>query len=61
VPFVLLCGSSLSTEQATKLREYLMRGGFLFFDDFWGEYEWTNVQEQFHKIVPNTDQGSTVD
>jgi uncharacterized protein DUF4159 len=42
----------LSTEQAAKLREYLMRGGFLFFDDFWGEYEWQNVQEQFHKIVP---------
>src|SRR6185369_3206456 len=29
----------LSTEQAARLREYLMRGGFLFFDDFWGEYE----------------------
>ena len=42
----------LSTEQAARLREYLMRGGFLFFDDFWGEYEWQNVQEQFHKIVP---------
>jgi len=42
----------LSTEQAAKLREYLMRGGFLFFDDFWGEYEWENVQEQFQKIVP---------
>src|ERR1051325_3628337 len=36
----------LSTEQAARLREYLARGGFLFFDDFWGEYEWENVQEQ---------------
>ena len=42
----------LSTEQAARLREYLMRGVFLFFDDFWGEYEWANVQEQFQKIVP---------
>jgi hypothetical protein len=42
----------LSTEQAARLREYVMRGGFVFFDDFWGEYEWQNVQEQFHKIVP---------
>jgi hypothetical protein len=42
----------LSTEQAARLREYVMRGGFIFFDDFWGEYEWQNVQEQFHKIVP---------
>jgi len=42
----------LSTEQATRLREYLARGGFLYLDDFWGEYEWQNVQEQFQKIVP---------
>jgi hypothetical protein len=42
----------LSTEQAARLREYIMRGGFIFLDDFWGEYEWDNVQEQFHKIVP---------
>lgn len=42
----------LSTEQAARLREYIMRGGFIFLDDFWGEYEWDNVQEQFRKIVP---------
>ena len=42
----------LSTEQAARLREYLARGGFLYLDDFWGEYEWQNVQEQFQKIVP---------
>ena len=42
----------LSTEQAARLREYIMRGGFIFLDDFWGEYEWENVQEQFQKIVP---------
>jgi hypothetical protein len=42
----------LSNEQAARLREYIMRGGFIFLDDFWGEYEWQNVQEQFHKIVP---------
>ena len=29
-----------------------MRGGFIFFDDLWGESEWQNVQEQFRKIVP---------
>ena len=42
----------LSTEQAARLREYINRGGFIFFDDFWGEYEWENVQEQFHRILP---------
>ena len=42
----------LTDEQALRLREYIMRGGFIFLDDFWGEYEWQNVQEQFQKIVP---------
>jgi hypothetical protein len=42
----------LSPEQAARLREYIMRGGFLFLDDFWGEFEWQNVQEQFQKVVP---------
>ncbi len=42
----------LSKEDAAKLREYLLRGGFLMLDDFWGEYEWQNVQEQMLKIFP---------
>lgn len=42
----------LSDEQALKLREYLARGGFVFLDDFWGEYEWQNVQQQFRRVLP---------
>lgn len=42
----------LSAEEAAKLREYLLRGGFMMLDDFWGEYEWQNVQEQMRKIFP---------
>jgi uncharacterized protein DUF4159 len=42
----------LSTEQAARLHEYILRGGFIFWDDFWGEAEWENVQEQIHKIDP---------
>jgi hypothetical protein len=42
----------LSTEQAARLHEYIKRGGFIFWDDFWGEYEWQNVQEQIQKINP---------
>ncbi len=42
----------LSTDDAAKLREYLLRGGFLMLDDFWGEYEWHNVQEQMRKVFP---------
>lgn len=42
----------LNPEQAARLREYILRGGFIFLDDFWGEYEWQNVQEQFRRILP---------
>lgn len=42
----------LSDDDAAKLREYLLRGGFMMLDDFWGEYEWQNVQEQMRKIFP---------
>jgi hypothetical protein len=42
----------LSEEEAGRLREYALRGGFLFLDDFWGEYEWRNVQEQMKRVFP---------
>src|SRR5919107_1077524 len=42
----------LSDEEAARLREYVARGGFMFFDDFWGEAEWENVREQMKKVFP---------
>jgi hypothetical protein len=42
----------LSDEEAARLREYVARGGFMFFDDFWGEAEWQNVTEQMKKVFP---------
>jgi hypothetical protein len=42
----------LSEEEAQRLREYVLRGGFLFLDDFWGEYEWDNVREQMRRVFP---------
>jgi len=42
----------LSDEEAARLREYVARGGFMFFDDFWGEAEWQNVREQMKKVFP---------
>jgi len=42
----------LSEEEAQRLREYSLRGGFLFLDDFWGTYEWENVREQMRRIFP---------
>jgi hypothetical protein len=43
----------LSDEHAARIREYVARGGFLFFDDFWGVYEWENLETQLAKVWPN--------
>jgi hypothetical protein len=42
----------LSSEEAARLREYLLRGGFLVVDDFHGEYEWNNFYSQLKKVFP---------
>jgi hypothetical protein len=42
----------LSDQEAASLREYLLRGGFLFLDDFHGEAEWQRAHEQLKKVLP---------
>src|SRR5262245_34945215 len=42
----------LSDEQAARLREYVARGGFMYFDDFWGVYERENQDMQVHEVWP---------
>ena len=44
-----------SDEEAKRLREYLLRGGFLMVDDFWGEAEWYNWQQQFARVFDPVD------
>ena len=45
----------LSDEDAAALREYLMRGGFLFLDDFHGEIEWQHARGEIKKILPDSE------
>ncbi len=42
----------LSQAEASRLREYLLRGGFLVVDDFHGSYEWRNFYLQIKKVFP---------
>jgi hypothetical protein len=44
---------ALSDAEATRLREYLLRGGFLMVDDFWGTEEWQVFIESMHKVFPD--------
>jgi len=46
-------GMALSNEEVVALRKYLLNGGFLMFDDFWGEAAWRNVAEEMKKVFPN--------
>jgi hypothetical protein len=42
----------LSEKQAARLREYLLRGGFMMVDDSHGNEEWENVVAGLHMILP---------
>jgi len=43
----------LTDAQAAKLREYLLRGGFLMLDDFWGDVEWDRFEESMQRVFPD--------
>jgi hypothetical protein len=43
----------LAGDEAQKLREYLLRGGFLHIDDFWGLEQRRAVEEEMFKIFPD--------
>ncbi len=40
-------------EEVTALRNYLLRGGFLMVDDFWGEHEWANFRMELARVFPD--------
>lgn len=40
----------LSTDEAQALNRYLLRGGFLWIDDFWGDAEWQNLVRNTRKM-----------
>jgi hypothetical protein len=44
---------SLTNAQAKALREYLLRGGFLMLDDFWGLPEWTRFMQSMQRVFPD--------
>lgn len=43
----------LTDAQVAKLREYLLRGGFLYCDSFFGSYSWVGFQEGLNRVFPD--------
>jgi hypothetical protein len=44
---------NLTDSQAARLREYLLRGGFLFCDSFFGLRNWIEFQESLQRVFPD--------
>jgi hypothetical protein len=43
---------AFSDEEVKALRKYLLNGGFLMVDDFWGEDEWYNFYYEIKRVFP---------
>jgi hypothetical protein len=43
----------LTTAETDRLREYLLRGGFLVVDDFWGPEQWEMFRRTMERVLPN--------
>ncbi len=46
-------GLSFSEEEVVAMRKYLLNGGFLMCDDFWGEAEWANLEREIKRVFPD--------
>jgi hypothetical protein len=54
-PFIMMTevGSVyFSPEDAAALQKYLLKGGFLWADDFWGSYAWDHWASELSKVLP---------
>lgn len=54
-PFIFMSDvgtMALNSVEAERLRDYLERGGFLWVDDFWGDYAWNNWVSELSKALP---------
>jgi len=57
-PFIMMTepgGAYFRPEEAARLRQYLLKGGFLWADDFWGSYAWDVWVREFSKVLPPTE------
>ena len=54
-PFLMIedAGTAQFTdEEVTRLREYLLKGGFLWSDDFWGSRAWEQWVREIRRVLP---------
>jgi hypothetical protein len=44
--------AALSNPEVQRLRQYLLKGGFLWVDDFWGTLAWEQWSDQMKRVLP---------
>ena len=57
-PFIYIVepgGLEFTEDEVVALRRYLLNGGFLMVDDFWGVAEYENFAEQIKRVFPDRD------
>jgi hypothetical protein len=55
-PFVFMSDVGtlgLGAEEVRVLREYLLKGGFLWVDDYWGERAWRHWEREIQRVLPS--------
>lgn len=52
VPLYSGNGPNFNPKEAAALREYMLRGGFVMLDDFWGPEHWQDFLVELAKIFP---------
>ena len=53
-PFIMASDAGtigFSGDEVTRLRQYLLKGGFLWVDDFWGSAAWGQWEEQIGSVL----------
>ena len=45
-------GMALTVSEVAGLRDYLLAGGFLVVDDFWGEYAFADLEHEMRRVLP---------
>ena len=57
-PFIMMTevgAAYFDAAEAARLRAYLLKGGFLWVDDFWGPYAWSIWEREIRKALPAGD------
>ena len=55
-PFIYMVepgSAELDDQEVVALRKYLLNGGFLWMDDFWGDEEWANAERVMKQVFPD--------